>query len=52
MNDSKTEIVIFGTRNQCNKITTAAIEIGDTTVNISPDLTYLGVLLDENLMLK
>ena len=52
MNNSKMEIVIFGTRNQCNKITTTAIDVGDTTVNISPKLTYLGVLLDQNLMLK
>ena len=52
MNDSKTEIVIFGTQNQCNKITTTSIEVGDTSVNISPKLTYLGVLLDQNLTLK
>ena len=52
MNDSKMEIVIFGTRKQCNKITTTAIDVGDTTVNISPYLTYLGVLLNQNLMWK
>ena len=52
MNDSKTEIVIFGTWNQCNKITTTAIEVGETSVNISQELTYLGVLLDKNLTLK
>ena len=46
------EIAIFGTRNQCNKITTTALDVGDTTVNILPDLTYLGVLFDQNLMLK
>ena len=48
MNDSKMEIVIFETRNQCNKIITMAIDVGDTTINISPDLTYLGVLLNQN----
>ena len=52
MNDSKTEIVIFGTQNQCNKITTTAIEVGETSVNFSQELTYLGVLLDKNLTLK
>ena len=52
MNDSKTEIVIFGTWNQCNKITTTAIDVDDTSVNISPQLTYLGVLLVQNLTLK
>ena len=52
MNDSKTEIVIFGTWNQCNKITTTAIEVGETSVNFSQELTYLGVLLDKNLTLK
>ena len=39
MNDSYMEIVIFGTRNQCNKITTTAIDVGDTTISISLDLT-------------
>ena len=52
MNDSKMDTVIFGTRNQCNKITTTAIDVGHTTVNISTNLTYLGVLLNQNLMLK
>ena len=52
MNDSKTEIVIFGTQNQCYKITTTSIEVGDTSVNISPKFTYLGVLFDQNLTLK
>ena len=52
MNDSKMEIVIFGTHNQCNKITTTAIDVGDTSVNISPKLTYLGILLHQHLTLK
>ena len=52
MNDSKTEIVIFGTHSQWNKITTTALEVGETSINISPELTYLGVLLDQNLSLK
>ena len=52
MNDSKKEIAIFRTWNQCNKITTTNIDVGDTSVNISPNLTYLGVLLDQNLILK
>ena len=52
MNDSKMKIVIFQTWNQCNKFTTTAIDVGDTSVNISPKLTYLGVLLDQNLTLK
>ena len=52
MNDLKTEIVIFGACSQCNKITTTAMEVGETSVNISPELTYLGVLLDQNLTLK
>ena len=51
MNESKTEIVMFETQNQCNKITTTAIDVGDTSVNISPELTYLGVLLDQHLTL-
>ena len=52
MNNSKMEIVIFGTQNQCNKITTTATDVDDTSVIISPKLTYLGVLLDQNLTLK
>ena len=52
MNNSRTEIDIFRTQNQCNKITTAAIDIGDTSVNISPKITYLGLLLDQNLTSK
>ena len=52
MNDSKMEIVTFGTQNHCNKINTTAIDVGDTSVNISPKLTDLGVLLDQNLTLK
>ena len=52
MNDSKTEIVTFGTHNQCNKITTTAMEVGETPVNISLELNYLSILLDQNLTLK
>ena len=52
INDSKTEIVIFGTQSQCNKITTTTMEVGETPVNISSELNYLGVLLDQNLTLK
>ena len=44
--------MIFGTHSQCNKITTTAMEVGETSVNISPELTYLGVLLDQILTLK
>ena len=52
MNDSKTEIVIPGTNSQCNKITTITMEVGETPVNISSQLNYLGILLDQNLTLK
>ena len=52
MNDTKTEIVIFGICSQCNKITTTAMEVSETSVNISSELYYLGVLLDQNLTLK
>ena len=52
MNDSKTEIVIFGTHRQCNKITTTTMEVGETSVDISSELNYLGVPLDQNLTLK
>ena len=52
MYDSKTEIVIFGTHSQCNKITTTAMQVGETPVNISSELNYLGILLDQNLTTK
>ena len=52
MNDLKTEIVIFRTNSRCNKITTTTMEVGETPVNISSELSYLGVLLDQNLTLK
>ena len=52
MNDSKTEIGIFGTNSQCDKITTTTMEVGETPVNISSELNYLGILLDQNSTLK
>ena len=52
MNDSKIEIVIFGTHSQHNKITTTTMEVGETSVNISSELNYLGVLLDQDFTLK
>ena len=52
MNDSKTELVIFGTQSQRNKIITTSMQVGETSVDISSDLNYLGVLLDQNLTLK
>ena len=52
INDLKTEIVIFRTNSQHNKISTTTMEVGETPVNISSELNYLGVLLDQNLTLK
>ena len=52
MNDSKMELVIFGTQSQCNKIIITAMQVGETSVDISSELNYLGVLLDQNLTLK
>ena len=48
VNNSKTEIVIFRTWNQHNKITTTSIDVGDTSVNISLELTYLDLLLNQS----
>ena len=45
MNDSKTEVVIF-------EIIATSMQVGETSVDISSDLNYLGVLLDQNLKLK
>ena len=51
MKNSKMDIMMFGTRNQHNKITTSAIDFSDTTVKHLSQ-PYLGILLNQNLTLK
>jgi hypothetical protein len=50
MNDSKTEIICFGSNCQTAKIQCNAISIGDCALNFSAvsNVKYLGVVLDQN----
>ena len=52
MNDTKTEFITFGTTHLLNKKNLDSITIGDTTVNSSKTIKFLGVLLDETLSFK
>ena len=52
MNDRKTEFITFGTTHLLNKKNLYSITIGDTTVNSSKTVKFLGVLLDETLSFK
>ena len=52
MNDTKTEFITFGTTHLLNKKNLDSITIGDTTVNSTKTVKFLGVLLDETLSFK
>ena len=52
LNPVKTEVIMFGYRNQLIKCTTSYVTISDSTIPKSPSVKYLGVTLDENLNLK
>ena len=47
MNDTKPEFISFGTTHLLNKKNLDSITIGNTTVNCSKTIKFLGVLLDE-----
>ena len=52
MNGTKTEFITFGTNHLLNKKNLDSITFGDTTVNSSKTIKFLGVLLDETLSFK
>ena len=52
MNDSTTEFIIFGTRQQKSKITTSCIDVNNIQVSKSRCVKYLGAYLDESLTMK
>ena len=52
LNPDKTELMMYGYRNQLGKCTTSCVTISDSTIPKSPSVIYLGVTLDENLNLK
>ena len=49
LNESKTEFIIFGTRQWLNKVVTINIRIGDDVIQNVPSVRNLGLHLDEEL---
>ena len=49
LNESKTEFIIFGTRQQLNKVGTINIRIGDDVIQNVPYVRNLGLHFDEEL---
>jgi exonuclease III len=49
MNDSKTEFIYFGSRQQLQKSVISCIDINNCIVNQSSSIKYLGVVLDNHL---
>ena len=49
INDSKTEFLILGTRQQLQKVNIPHIRIGDADIIPTSHVTNLGVVLDQNL---
>ena len=49
LNDDKTEVIVFGTRSQLNKIGEVSIKIGNDTISAVPSVRNLGVHFDKEL---
>ena len=52
INDSKTEFLILGTRQQLQKVSIPHIRIGDADIIPTSHVTNLGVVLDQNLNME
>ena len=52
MNEEKTEFVVFGRRNMLDNLAVESISVGDGPVEVSSDVKYLGVWLDNTLDMK
>ena len=52
MNNEKTEFIMFASKRQLEKCVTTSIDVNNTSVNCSPIIKYLGVLLDQHLQLS
>ena len=52
MNNEKTEFIMFASKRQLEKCVTTRIDVNNTSVNCSPIIKYLGVLLDQHLQLS
>ena len=48
LNESKTEFIIFGMRQQLNKVGTINIKIGEDTIQNVTSVRNLGLHLDES----
>ena len=49
MNDSKTELIIFGSKQQLAKLNTDSLCVGDTKIHTSTNIRNLGAYLDETM---
>ena len=52
MNDSKTEFIMIGSRQQMKKVTFNSLKVNDKQVEAADSIKYLGIHLDTNLNLK
>ena len=52
MNTSKTEFILFGSRQQLTKTTLSSLNVADETVEGASFIKYLGAFLDNNLSMK
>ena len=52
MNDTKTEFISFGTRQQLAKFSLSEINVGSEQVSSSSEVKYLGIWLDRELSLE
>ena len=52
MNDIKTKAILFSNFVQLKKCVTTRITVGTSNIEFKPCVTYLGVILNENLNLK
>ena len=49
LNDTKTEFLVIGTRQQLSKLRSSSIEVGNQKIDRSSSVSNLGVMLDESL---
>ena len=52
MNESKTEFIVFGSRQQLMKSTITSLNVNNVQVEVSESIKYIGVYLDKNLNFK
>jgi len=52
LNEDKTEVILFGSKNSLSQIDITSIILGSTAINLSSSVRCLGVTLDSELTLK